>query len=193
MAKRTNLMIGLAALMVFATNFSCATRQVVDEFAGATGQRLTTHSIDDLMKKLPEVDFSLLADRNVSVICHFIEKGAMLDYARERLEMELIERFGCTIADDPSAADRTVHLFFTSMGTDADKAGFKTPELLIPGYSAVSIDLLTLDMYHGISEGYYYILDGDRRLLAKGGMIKSVIRKDEIGLPIINIPVTDLE
>ncbi len=174
--------------------FSCTTRQVVNEFEGATAQRLTTYSVDAVMGKLPDHHFSALSKKRVHLECAFLDDSPAIDYARRRLEMELIARYDCTFVETPETADILLRFFFNSVGTDMDYAGFRTPEFALPGVPGLpGIDLLTLDMFHGVAECYYYILDGDRQVLAKGDRIKAVIRSDKIGLPIVSIPVTHLE
>lgn len=186
------LLFCMAAILIALTS-ACTTRQVVDDFAGATAQRLTAYSVDELMRKLPEEDFSLLKGKRVFLACHFLEEIHPLEYAKQRLALELMDTYGCTVTDDPEMADMRLEFFFTAIGTNHDKAGFKTPDFAVPGMSVMSIDLLTLDMFHGICEGYYYILNPEGQVLARGDKVKSVIRTDRIGLPIITIPVNDLD
>jgi hypothetical protein len=174
--------------------WSCTTRQVVDDFQGSTAQRLTTYSIDAVMDKLPDDPLSLLADKRVHLECAFPEATPAIDYARRRLEMELIHRYDCALVASPEEADLLLRFFFNSIGTGVDQAGFRTPEFALPGMGGMAgIDLLTLDMFHGVSECYYYILDRERKVLAKSDRIKAVIRSDKVGLPIISFPVTHLK
>ncbi len=174
--------------------WSCSTREVVDDFSGSTAQRLTTYSVDAAMEKLPEEPLSLLTEKRVHLECAFAEAMPAIDYARRRLEVELIERYDCTLVESPEEAEILLRFFFNSLGTDAEHAGFQTPEFSLPGVPVVpGIDILTLNMFHGITECYYYILDANRQVLAKGDRVKAVIRSDKIGLPIISIPVTHLE
>lgn len=174
--------------------WSCSTRQVVDDFHGSTAQRLTTYSVDAAMEKLPEEPLSLVTGKRVHLECVFAEAMPAIDYARGRLEMELVERYDCMLVASPEEAEILLRFFFNSVGTDAEHAGFQTPAFSVPGVPGIpGIDLLTLDMFHGITECYYYILDANRRMLAKGDRVKAVIRSDKIGLPLISIPVTHLD
>ncbi len=174
--------------------WSCTTRQVVDDFSGSTAQRLTTYSVDAVMDKLPGDSLSMLTDKQVHLECLFLEESPAVGYARRRLEMELIQRYRCTFVETPEEADFLLRFFFNSVGTDVDYAGFRTPEFALPGMPGMAgIDLLTLDMYHGVAECYYYLLDSDQKVLAKSGRVKAVIRSDKVGLPIISFPVTHLE
>lgn len=173
---------------------ACSTRQAIDNLAGSTEQRLITHSIDKLMKALPEDDFNKLADKNVYFESQFIKADALTDYANSRFLVELEQNFNCTIVKQRDEADFNVKVFFTSLGTDQDSAGFTIPPFSIPGISgSVKIDLLALDMYHGISELYYYIFDNTSKIGLRGEKIKAVIRTDKLATPIISIPISTLK
>ncbi|SLM29193.1 conserved exported hypothetical protein [Desulfamplus magnetovallimortis] len=187
----------LIVLIIFSSVMvisSCSTRGVNDEYFGATEQRLMTHSLDQLVSMLPEEDFMPFNEQNVYVECHFIEDEPPLKYALKRIELELTHKYSCTIVDSPDAADIICDFFFTAFATDQDSFGFKTPEFMIPGSSGtVSIDLIALDMYHGVSELYYYITDPRSNKVTRGERIKSIIRTDKLSLPIISIPVSTLK
>lgn len=176
---------------------ACATREVRDDFAGATAQRLATYSLDHLMEKLPQADLSRLSGKTVFLESHFVLENrdpSLAAYAKRRLELALLKQSRCRLTERPEDADRRLVVFFTSIGTDREKAGFTTPEFLLPGFAGTTrIDLLSLDMYHGISELYYYILDENNQVLAQSDKIKSVVRTDKIALPIVSIPVSNLK
>jgi hypothetical protein len=188
------LLKGIALTLTLCVCFSCSSRQVVEDFNGSTAQRLTTYSVDALMEKLPDEHFSTVSGKRVHLECAFLDNTLATDYARRRLEMELVERYGCTFVETPETADILLRFFFNSIGTDVDHAGFRTPEFALPGMPGLpAINLLTIDMFHGVAECYYYILDNDQQVLAKGDRVKAVVRSDKIGLPIVSIPVTHLE
>ena len=173
---------------------SCATRGIHDKYLGATGQRLITQSIDKLIEKLPEQDFALLKGQKIYLECYFLEDTESLKYAKKRIELELMEKYNGTLVAKPESADMILHVFFNAIGTDRDKAGFKTPDLVIPGVGgALSIDIITLDMFHGISELYYYIIDQKNMVITRGEKIRSTIRTDKLSLPIISIPINTLD
>lgn len=173
---------------------SCATRGIHDKYLGATEQRLITQSLDKLIKKLPEQDFKLIDGHNVYLECYFLEDNQTLKYAKKRLELELREKYSVTLVDGPGSADFVLHVFFNAIGTDQDKAGFKTPDFIIPGAAAASsIDLITLDMFHGISELYYYMVDQKSTVITRGEKIRSTVRTDSLSLPIISIPINTLD
>ena len=184
----------LALLAVIFFNASCSTRGVHDQYFGATEQRLVTHSLDQLVSMLPEKDFMPLKERKIYVECHFLEDSFPLKYALKRIEMELVQKYSCTVVDAPESADVIYDFFFTALGTDQDSMGFRTPEFMVPGAAGtVSIDLIALDMYHGVSELYYYITEPDAGKISRGERIRSIIRTDKLSLPIISIPISTLK
>lgn len=172
---------------------SCASREVTDKYSGATAQRLTAHSIHDMIKSLPETDFALLREKPVFLACYFLNDSQLLAYARKRMELELLDKYQCRLVQDPSIAALKLHVFFTSLGTDADLFGLQTPALAIPGIGLSSIDLVTLEMFHGITELYYYIIDDQDRIIAKSEPLKTTVRNDSLGLPIITIPINTVD
>ncbi|ABW67417.1 hypothetical protein [Desulfosudis oleivorans] len=184
------LIVVLSLLLALA---SCSTRQVREDFAGSTEQRLTSHSINQIMEKLPEEDFVFLADQPVFLECFFLKEIEPLAYARRRLEMTLLEKYRCRLMSDPAEAKFVLTVFFTSIGTDFDKTGISTPDLVLPGMGGpMSIDILALEMYHGITEFYYYIRDADNRVVVRGEMLKKVVRNDTLLLPLITIPINTM-
>ena len=105
-----------------------------------------------------------------------------------------MEKYNGTLVTTPESADMVLHIFFNAIGTDKDKSGLKTPDFVIPGeIGAVSIDIITLDMYHGISELYYYIVDQKSMVITRGDKIRSTVRTDKLSFPIISIPVNTLD
>lgn len=193
MNKKT-IMFALALLTVVFSNSSCSTRGVHDQYFGATEQRLVTHSLDQLISMLPEKDFMPFKQRKIYVECHFLEDSIPLKYALKRIKMEFVEKYGCTVVDSPKVANVVYDFFFTALGTDQDYMGFKTPEFIVPGAAgAVSVDLLALDMYHGVSELYYYITEPEVGKVSRGERIRSIIRTDKLSLPIISIPISTLK
>jgi len=173
---------------------SCSTRGIHDKYFGATEQRLMTRSVDKLMQKLPEEDFRPLTGQKVHLVCHFVEDNSALQYAKDRLELELREKYQISMVDNSEDADSVLQVFFNAIGTDQDDFGLKTPDFIVPGSGAtVSIDLIALDMYHGVSELYYYVIDQHSSRITRGDRIKSIIRTDKLALPIISIPINTLD
>lgn len=186
--------LSIASILMTAFFCSCATRGVHDQYFGATEQRLMTHSIDKLLKELPEKDFNPLKGQTIFLECYFPVDKEILAYAKKRFEMELMEKYACKLAETPEGAEKILNVFFTAIGTDQDKMGFSTPEFMVPGASGtVTIDLISLDMYHGVSELYYYIIDPKTLAAVRGDKIKAIIRTDKLALPIISIPINTLD
>lgn len=172
----------------------CSTRQVVSELDGSTAQRLVTHSIDHLMQKIPAEDFPSCSNKKVYVEPHFITASPVLDYATERFKMELGQSFDCRIVETRQAADYRVSLFFTSLGTEFDILGLSIPFLVIPGVSgAADINILAVEMFHGISEMYYYIRDAEGRVLLRREKTRASVRTDTFALPFLTIPVNTMD
>jgi len=189
---KTKSIIPFMFILIFLFN-SCSTRGIHDKYFGATEQRLVTHSIDKLVKSIPEKDFMPLKGQAIYMECYFIEKNETLNFARKRLEMELKEKYCCTLTDVPESAQFLVHFFFNAIGTDQDILGFKTPEVIIPSVGITSINILSLEMYHGVSELYYYIIDKSKLAIMRGEKLKAIIRTDRLVLPIISIPLNTLD
>lgn len=56
----------------------------------------------------------------------------------------------------------------------------------------MSIDILALELYHGITEFYYYIRDAKGRVVVRGETLEKVIRNDTLLLPLITIPINTM-
>ena len=191
-AKRL-LILSSLILLLFSLS-ACSTRGLNDKYLGATEQRLLTISIDKLMKELPEKDFLALRGKKVYVESHFVEENSITHYAEKRFDAELKERFLLNLTEDTNQADVVLEVFFVALGTDQDSFGFATPEFIIPGAgTTVSIDLISLHMFHGISELYYYAIDQHSGGIKRGERIKATARTDKLALPIISIPINTLE
>jgi hypothetical protein len=173
---------------------ACASHGLNDKYRGATEQRLVTHSVDRLVQRLPEKDFSSLAGVPVHLTCHFLENADLNAFVRARLALELRQKYGVLLVQAPEQADIRLHFFFNAIGTDQDTVGFKTPEFIVPGTAAmVSIDIITLERFHGVSELYYYIEDAGRGTIHRGEKVKQVVRSDRLSLPLISIPLSNFE
>ena len=173
---------------------SCSTRQVSDKYSGATEQRLTSHSINDLFERLPEKYFAKIDGKKVYIECHFLNNIEPVLYAKQRLILELMDTYNCQPVSEKSQADITLSVFFTAIGTDLDKFGLSLPDLVVPGAGVISsIDIISLEMFHGVSEMYYYFLDENNYVMDKGEPIKSVVRNDTLKLPMISIPINTVD
>ncbi len=185
--------IGLLFIIFLVLMTACSTRQVIERYHGSTAQRLTSHSVNDMIAAIPEADFSRLQNKPVYLECYFLNDIEPLAYAKKRLELELMDRYQCRLVSDPVDAEMEVYVFFTSLGTDSDKFGLSTPEIAIPGMGLSSIDLLALEMFHGITELYYYIVDDREQIIAKSDVIQTRVRNDSLALPVITIPINTVD
>jgi len=169
----------------------CASRQVQDSLTGSTAQRLVTHSIDRLMNALPSEDFERWRGQALWIDSHFIEEGPLKRYADQRLRLALRERFDIQTAASPSDSDARLAVFYTSIATDQELAGFYLPLGVMPGFQEQTrVDLITLEKFHGIAELYYFIESEGR--IERGPTVLERTRTDALGLPIITIPISRL-
>ncbi len=181
-------------ILIFLLLIGCSTRQVTPELNGSTAQRLVTHSIDRLMQQIPEEDFAPYRQKKIYVEPHFIVAAPLYNYATERFKMELAQRFACFVAPTRDEAEFVVELFFTSLGTDHDTFGLTIPIITFPEYSgATKINLLALEMFHGISEMYYYLSDRKGNVVFLREKVKATVRSDMLSLPVLTIPVNSLD
>ncbi len=192
--------LGIGFLLLTLLMTACSTRGLNNHFASATEQRLVTRSLDKLIEALPAADFQPLAEKPVSLQCYFIvptvdgtEYSPLLDFACRRVKMELLERFGSRVVDAPEEAEYQVHFFFNAIGTDQDSLGISTPELYLPGIGAAKIDFIALEMFHGVSEGYYYIIDRRNAQTIRGMPETARVRIDRLNLPFVSLPLHTLD
>jgi len=183
----------LPPLLVLSLLFGmgCATRQVQDSLSGSTAQRLVTHSIDELMESLPAGDFEKLRGQRLWLDSHFIEEGPLKAYADQRLRLALDQRFGIQVVDQATDSDAQLSVFYTSMATDQELAGFYLPIGVVPGFQEQTrVNLITLEKFHGIAELFYFI-DADG-VIERGPTLLTRKQTDALGLPIITIPLSRL-
>jgi hypothetical protein len=184
-------LVALTALLVLLVA-GCTTRQVHDSLAGATAQQLMTYSIDELVERLPEADFRPYAGQRIGLTTHFVENDAVLRaYADERLRVALARRFDIEVIDDPDRADARLTVFYTALGTDFSRKGFYLPLGTASGGEEVTeLNLITLEQFHGVAEMYYFV--GEEGFETRGPTLQARTRTDALGLPIITIPISNL-
>jgi len=188
-----NLMFRVLLFLTFSalTLTGCSSRQVQESLTGSTAQRLVSHSIDQLMDGLPAEDFEPLRGSSLWVESSFIEEGPIKRYADQRLKFELTERFGITLTSTKSDSEARMVVFYTSLATDQELAGFFLPLGAVPGLGDQSrVNLITLEKFHGVAELYYFI-ESDRGI-ERGPTLISRTRTDALGLPVITIPISRL-
>ena len=187
----TNDILRMTAIcLVLTLSSACGTRQVQDSLVGATAQQLVTHSIDDLVQRLPADDFAPHAGKRVHIASQFVDHVGTQRYADRRLAVELARRFDMKVVDDPEQADVRLEVFYTALGTDQSSKGFVLPVGFVPGVEeSKQIDLITLEQFHGVAEMYYFV--GSSGVEHRSDVLQARTRRDAIGLPIITIPLSN--
>ena len=191
-ATRSALLRATLALTLATLIAGCAARQTQDSLAGATAQRLLSHSVDRVVARLPASDFEAVAGQRIRIQSHFVADPALRDYADRRLSIALRRRFDIEVVHGLAEADGVLNVFYTALGTNRDKKGFFLPLGYLPGLDPeAEIDLITLEQFHGVAELYYFV--GPTGIEARGPLLQSRTRTEAIGLPIITIPISDVK
>ena len=182
----------VCAALSFILLAGCAARQATDTLSGSTAQKLVTYSIDDLVDALPEDDFASWSGKRMYIQTHFLANESAQAYADQRLRIALARRFGIDVVALPGAAEATLNVFYTSLGTDRDSQGFSLPLGFMPGFDPTArINLITLERFQGVAEMYYFL--GESGVETRGQVIQARTRTDSLGLPIITIPINNIE
>ena len=152
-------------------------------------------SVDQLITDLPEAPLSELQDEKVWMNAHFIREDPILTYASARMKTEIDTRHQVTWVENESDADKVVDVFFTSLATDQDSLGLSlpVPTVTTEGNEIARIDIIALNMYHGVSELYFYVRDNADNSVVKAERSKAHIRTDKLSLPFITIPISTLD
>lgn len=182
----------LSILILGALLSACSTREASNQFRGSTSQRLLTYSVNDLMAQLPKEDFAPFAGQPVYVRSHFVEISQTLNYATQRLYMELTSRLNLNLVDSPEKARYELDFFFTSLGTDSDVFGLTVPIFWVDSEQP-SLDILAVRMYHGVSEMYYFSKDKETGVVTPYSRILNRARTDRFTIPFFSFPVDDLD
>lgn len=182
------LALALMAVMLSA----CGSRQLQDSLTGSTAQRLVTHSIDQLAAELPASDFAPWSGQRIHLTSHFIDYPEIRAYADRRLAVELERRFDIEVVAESLAADAVLNVFYTSLGTDQGLLGVYLPLGFVPGMDqATRVNLITLEQFHGVAEMYYFI--GESGTEHRGEFLRARARSDALGLPVITIPISNID
>lgn len=173
---------------------ACSTRQIAPDLSGATAQRLVSHSIEKLISSLPTEDFESLSQESVFIKSHFIKKNDILEYADQMLRLDLQQRFKLKVTETSADATFELHFFFTSLATDNDSYGLTIPIVNFSDTSqSTNIDILAVDMYHGISEMMYYVKDNKAQSIVKKRKLIARVRNDKFSTPIIDFPLSNID
>jgi hypothetical protein len=184
--------IPLILLAVCFVLSACSTRDIQNELSGATAQRLIAHSIDDLVSKLDTPELTELKDQKLFINSYFLKDQPLKQYADQRLAVEMQKRFGASIVTSQAESDQVMTVFYTSMATDFDNFGISIPFGYIPGVDdSTTLNILTLEKFHGISEMYYYL--GPTGTEYRSKVVQAVVKTDALGLPFITIPLSNVD
>lgn len=160
--------------------------------SGSTAQRLVTHSVDDIMRLIPEKPFAPYRNKNILLHSYFLHDTTVKTYADERLKHELKRRFNIQVTTEPALAQGSMTVFYTSLATDKDTFGLTIPLGFVPGFDeSTKLNILSLEKFHGIAELYYFI--GEIGEEHRQVTLQSVVRTDSLGLPFISIPINTLD
>lgn len=160
---------------------------------GSTAQRLVTLSLDRFIESLaaqPEV--SALKGRTIHLGVHFLKDHQLIDYANRLLNAQLQIIHDIQVVDPSESAAFEIDVFFNSIGTDSDDFGLTIPTLGLATTSDGTIDLLALDMFHGITEGYA-IVKTDNGSIKRTDRLLARIRRDNVATPVISFPLNQVD
>lgn len=187
---RTWLALALVSTVALA---GCSTRQVSPTLEGSTAQRLVTYSLDQFIAELAtKPQISELQGQSVALRVNFVDDHPLLDYATQLISARMYLIHGIRVAGPEVSADHVIDVFFNSIGTDSDDFGLSLPSFgLVP--SAESINILALDMYHGITEGYAIVTSTETGAMEQTDRVLARVRRDNVSTPIIDFPLNQLD
>ena len=171
---------------------ACSTRDIQHELSGSTAQRLIAHSIDDLISQLDDPNLEQLNRQKLFINSYFLAEHPLKHYADKRLAVEMTKRFGADVVSTQAESDQVLTVFYTSLATDFDNFGISIPFGYIPGVDdSTTLNILTLEKFHGISEMYYYV--GPTGTENRSKVVQAKVRTDALGLPFITIPLSNID
>ncbi len=185
--------VGVACVLIVTVLTGCATRQVSDTLQGSTAQRLVTYSLEKFIVELADQPEVSLENESVHLGIYFIEDHPMIEYARQRLIAQLELMHGIQIAAPHEPAKFQIDVYFHSIGTDLDNFGLTIPSLGFFASADSEIEILALDMFHGVTEGYAIVKPLTGGSMRRTKRILSRIRRDNVATPIIDFPVNQLD
>lgn len=190
--QRCSLLFGVTVVSA-SLLIGCTTRQVSSTLEGSTAQRLVTLSLDRFIETLAEQpEIAALEGKTVSLGVHFLKDHQLLAYATRLLTAQLQIIHDMKIVELGGSADIEVDVFFNSMGTDSDDFGLTIPTLGLVTTNDGTIDILALDMYHGITEGYA-IVKAESGAIEKTERVLARVRRDNISTPVISFPLNQVD
>lgn len=188
--RHKRLAVALLSACVLA---SCSTRQVSTTLEGSTAQRLVTYSLDQFIADLAEQpEIAALEGETVHLGVHFLIDHPLMNYATRLITAQLNMTHGIKVAPSTEPSEFELDVFFNSMGTDSDDFGLSIPSFGLVA-SAESINILALDMYHGVTEGYAIVKTTSDGSLQQTERVLARIRKDKVSTPVIDFPLSQVD
>lgn len=181
----------LTGLLIVILIAGCSTRQSHSAYSGSTAQRLVTHSIHKFARQLSDETFDTLRHQRVLLQSHAVRDNRTLHYAHDYITRELERRFNINfVYEDP---DYIIDIFFMSLGTDQDTFGLAIPIVdIFDASQRVTIDLMAVDMYHGITEGKIYVTEVSSGTVEARGRVMARVRADIVSTPVFDFPVNTM-
>lgn len=173
---------------------ACGTRQISDSISGSTAQRLVTYSLERFVTGLLEQpEFSLLDNETVHLNLHFVRDHPLLDYANELLSYHLKTQRSAEAATSGDPHRYEINVFFNSIGTDHDSIGLSVPTFGLASTPDSRLSVLSIDRFHGVTEGYATILDTQQDSVVRTKRILSRVRTDNVATPVLDFPINQLD
>ena len=184
----------VAVLLLICLSGSCATREAAQSLQGSTAQRLVTYSLEKFVVDLvDQPEMQSLSGSPVHLRVIFLQDHPMVDYATQLIKRQMEATRNTSFVTTPSETEFELDVFFNSIGTDRDSFGLSVPTFGLSSTPDARIDLLAIDMFHGLAEGYAVIrrtdtgkIDKTRRLLAR-------VRADNVATPVADFPINHLD
>jgi hypothetical protein len=172
----------------------CSTRQISEEVNGSTAQRLVTYSVEKFVARLVEhEEFEIVENRVIELNLYFTRDHTLLDYTRELIRYQLEKQYNVEIVSPGSTADYSIGVFFNSIGTDYDSYGLSIPTFGLATTPNARLSVLSVDMYHGVTEGYAVLREVGGGRLFRTEKTLARVRADNVSTPIFDFPVNQLK
>ncbi len=171
----------------------CTTRQLTDNLQGSTAQRLVTYSLENFLEELVQQPQLALKNSKVNLNINFVEEHPLTRYANQLLVAKLESTHGIRVSGNGEPADYQIEVFFNSLGTDQDSFGLSLPTLGLAGVSDSRIDILALDRFHGVTEGYALVRSSKDGTRSNTRRLLSRVRADSVTTPILTFPLNQLD
>lgn len=181
-------------LLAVCLSAGCSTRQLSDTVNGSTAQRLVTYSLEKFVQNLAsQKELNVLKGRKVLLTVNFVDDHSLLDYATQLLRYKLESRYEVEFTDNVELAQYEMNVFFNSIGTDHDSFGLSLPGLGLSTSADSRISILSIDMFHGITEGFAVLKNTESAVSDRTRRILARVRADNVTTPIIEFPITQLD